>query len=55
VIGIIGGVGGGWLFGQLFGVDLESAAGLVVSFFGAWAGSVILNDAYGLVGGRAQG
>jgi uncharacterized membrane protein YeaQ/YmgE (transglycosylase-associated protein family) len=54
VIGIIGGVAGGWAFGQLFGADLESAAGLVVSFFGAWAGSIILNDAYGLLRGGAE-
>jgi uncharacterized membrane protein YeaQ/YmgE (transglycosylase-associated protein family) len=56
VIGIVGGLAGGWLFGQLFAADLGSAAGLVVTFFGAWAGSIILNDAYGLVrGGPARG
>ena len=49
VIGVIGGVAGGWVFGTMFGVDLGSAAGLVVTFFGAGAGAVVLNDAYGLV------
>lgn len=55
VVGVIGGVGGGWAFSLLFTADLESAAGLVLTFFGAWAGSVILNDAYGVIGGRARG
>ena len=56
VIGVIGGIAGGWAFSALYGVDVQSAAGLVLTFFGAAAGSVILNDAYGLVGrGQAKG
>jgi uncharacterized membrane protein YeaQ/YmgE (transglycosylase-associated protein family) len=56
VIGIVGGVAGGFVFGQLFSVDVEAAAAadLVLTLVGAWAGSVLLNDAYGLVRGRAQ-
>ena len=49
VIGLVGGVAGGWAFSALFTADLGSAAGLVLTFFGAWAGSIIFNDAYGLI------
>ncbi|MBA3687626.1 MAG: hypothetical protein H0W81_02130 [Chloroflexi bacterium] len=56
VIGIVGGIAGGWAFGQLFGADLDNAAGLALTMFGAWSGSNILNDAYGMVrGGQARG
>jgi hypothetical protein len=47
VIGLVGGVAGGWAFFQLFTADLTTAAGFLVTAVGAWAGSVIFNDVFG--------
>ena len=56
VLGVIGGVAGGWTFGLLFNADVTNSASLVVTFVGAVAGSVVVNDIYGLVPrGRAKG
>ena len=55
VIGLVGGVVGGWVFSAMFGADVTTAAGLVVTFFGAWVGAVLLNDAYGLATGGQRG
>ncbi|MEW5987208.1 MAG: hypothetical protein AB1791_11280 [Chloroflexota bacterium] len=45
IIGVVGGVVGGWVFGQLIGAEA------VVSLIGAYAGSVILSDVAGLAMG----
>jgi hypothetical protein len=44
IIGVVGGVVGGWAISTLAGGD-----GFLTAVVGAWVGSVIFNDIYGLV------
>lgn len=46
IIGVIGGVLGGWALGAMSGAE-----GVVAVAIGAWVGSVLLNDIYGLATG----
>lgn len=51
-IGVVGGVVGGWAISTMAGgVIIE---GFVATVVGAWIGSVILNEAYGLATGGLQ-
>ena len=43
-IGLVGGVIGGWTFNQLFSADLGSAAGVLLTFAGAFAGGRVAGD-----------
>lgn len=54
IIAAVGGVVGGWAFGQLFTVDAASAAGVLVTLAGAYAGGRLAGDIAGLAmpGGR---
>jgi hypothetical protein len=52
VIAAVGGVVGGWVFGQLLGIDQAAAAGILVTLAGAFAGGRLAADATGLVGSR---
>jgi uncharacterized membrane protein YeaQ/YmgE (transglycosylase-associated protein family) len=49
VIAIVGGVAGGWLFSQLYAVDLASDAGRLVSFAGALVGSILVSAVAGMI------
>ncbi len=54
VIGVIGGVGGGWAISSFAGIAVNE--GYVLATIGAWAGSVLLNEMYGLAtGGLKRG
>ena len=54
VVGVAGGVVGGWLIGTIAGAIITD--GFVAAAVGAWAGSIILSDVYGLVmGGLKRG
>lgn len=53
LIGIAGGVVGGWVFAQLFGVD-QAAAGIAVSLIGAFAGGRIAADAAAMFSSRGR-
>jgi len=44
----VGGIAGGWLFGQLFAVDLAASAGILLTMVGAVAGSIIASDVAGM-------
>jgi predicted lipid-binding transport protein (Tim44 family) len=46
IIGVIGGIAGGWALGSMGGAE-----GIVAVAIGAWAGSVFFNDLYGLATG----
>lgn len=48
IIAAVGGVVGGWVFGQLLGVDQASAAGMVVTLVGAFAGGRLVGDIAGM-------
>lgn len=50
----VGGLVGGWLFGQLFGVEQAAAAGVVVTLFGAFAGGRLAGGIAGLAMSREQ-
>ena len=55
VIGVVGGVVGGWAFSLLFNADLANPAGVGLTFAGALAGSILANDIYGIATrGRAD-
>lgn len=45
ILGLAGGVAGGWAFGQYIDENI------IIGAIGAWVGSVILNEARTLVGG----
>jgi hypothetical protein len=53
LVGVVGGVIGGWAFDQLFSADLGSAAGVLLTFAGAFVGGRIAND-IGAVGMSAR-
>lgn len=57
VIGLVGGVAGGWAYTQTFGAGGEiDALGVAAGSVGAWVGATVLSNVYGLIGGRgAQG
>ena len=51
VIGVVGGIVGGWAISTLAGAD-----GFVAAAVGAWIGSKVFNEVYGLViGGLKRG
>jgi hypothetical protein len=52
VVAAVGGVVGGWVFGQLLGIDQAAAAGILVTLAGAFAGGRLAADATALVGSR---
>lgn len=53
VIGIIGGLAGGWVFQQVWSAGPEvSAIGAATSAVGALVGSVVFNDIAALIMGR---
>jgi hypothetical protein len=56
VLGVIGAVVGGWAFSVMFSTDLQNPAGLLVTFTGALAGSVLAKDLYAFTTrGQARG
>lgn len=42
IVGGVGGVVGGWAFGQILGADLATDTGTLIALAGGMAGSVIL-------------
>jgi hypothetical protein len=54
IVAAVGGVVGGWVFGQLLAIDQLSAAGIVVTLMGAFAGGRLAGDIVGLAMGRAR-
>lgn len=48
-VGLVGGVAGGWLISTVAGVIITE--GFVAAVVGAWLGSRILSDVYGLAAG----
>lgn len=53
IVGAVGGVIGGFVFDQLLSADLTSAAGILLTFAGAFVGSRLAGD-LGAVGMRAR-
>ena len=55
VMGVIGGLAGGWAFSQMFpGGDASMALVAATTGVGAFVGSVLLSDVYGMVRGTQQ-
>jgi len=58
ILGVIGGVAGGWLFYQVWPPGQEvGITGIYVAAtgIGAYVGSAFLRDVYGLIRGRSSG
>ena len=52
MVGIVGGVIGGWLFTQAWPLSqTDIGLAVVASGVGAWVGATILHDLYGLIRG----
>jgi hypothetical protein len=50
VLGALGGVAGGWLFAEVWVVEGGlTAIDAAATSIGAWCGSVLLNELFGLV------
>lgn len=57
LIGVVGGIAGGWAFTRVFGPQPEpwtSAIPAAASAVGAFLGSILLTDIYGLVRGSGK-
>jgi uncharacterized membrane protein YeaQ/YmgE (transglycosylase-associated protein family) len=49
VLGAIGGLLGGYVFGQLFKIEYATAAGILLSFAGSFVGARLVTDIGGFV------
>ena len=47
VLGAVGGVAGGYVFGQLFNVDYGESAGVLLTLVGSFVGARLLGDVGG--------
>jgi hypothetical protein len=54
IVAAVGGIVGGWVFGQLLAIDQLSAAGMVVTLAGAFAGGRLAGDVAGLAMSRGR-
>ncbi len=56
ILGVIGGVAGGWLFYQVWPPEQMTITGIYVAAtgVGAYVGSAFLSDIYGLIKGRSS-
>ena len=55
VVGIVGGMVGGWAFSQMFPIgDASTAVMAATTGIGAFAGSILFGDIYGMVRGSQR-